>query len=168
MPNHEREEPLRFRHCHSSECNALFTICPCCDRGQRYCGSACRQRARRAQVAAGGRRDQASDAGREAHRQRQSRYRHRSSEPRVTHQGTLPITCPASNGAERLSRCSVCGRTSRWHDPFYPLPQRRFKSRMRGLGQMLKFLRFLMTVNSRFRVMPYGTSFHVVLDFASD
>ncbi|MFN9891806.1 MAG: hypothetical protein ACK58M_01040, partial [Acidobacteriota bacterium] len=39
---------------------------------------------------------------------------------------------------------------------------------MRGLGQMLKSLRFLMTVNSRFRVMPYGTSFHVVLDFASD
>ena len=129
MPNHETEEPLRFRRCHNSECNALFTICPCCDRGQRYCGSACRQRARRAQVAAAGRRYQASDAGREAHRQRQSRYRHRSSEPRVTHQGTLPITCPASNVAERLSRCSVCGRTSRWHDPFYPLPQQRFKPR---------------------------------------
>ena len=54
MPNHETEEPLRFRRCHNAECNALFTICPCCDRGQRYCGSACRQRARRAQVAAPG------------------------------------------------------------------------------------------------------------------
>lgn len=64
-----------------------------------------------------------SDTAREAHRQLQARRLHRSSEPRVTHQGTRPITCPKSNAAERLSRCSVCGSTSRWHDSFYPLPR---------------------------------------------
>ncbi len=66
----------------------------------------------------------------------------------MTHQGTLPITCPASNVAARLSRCSVCGRINRWHDPFYPLyPSEDLNPGMRGLGQMLKNLTFLMTVN---------------------
>ena len=129
MPHHESEEPLRLRRCHNVECNALCTNCPCCGRGQRYCGPACRQRAPRAQVAAAGRRYQAADAGRADHRQRQSRYRRRSSAPRVKHQRFLPTACPASIAAESLSRCSVCGRTSRWHYSFYPLPRRRLKPR---------------------------------------
>jgi hypothetical protein len=41
--------------------------------------------------------------------------------------------------------------SSRWHDPFYPLPKRSLNPGMRSLGQMLELLRFLMTVNSHRR-----------------
>jgi hypothetical protein len=62
------------QRCFDPTCNTLFTICASCDRGQRYCSDACRQRMRRQQLRASGRRYQASAAGRQ------------------NHSGTLPIT----------------------------------------------------------------------------
>src|SRR5580700_9500218 len=38
---------LRLRLCRNSDCRAMFWICTCCDRGQRYCSAACRSHARR-------------------------------------------------------------------------------------------------------------------------
>ena len=127
MAIHESAEGLRFRRCHNSECNAVFAICRCCDRGQRYCSAVCRQRVRRAQVAAAGQRYQASEAGRQAHCRRQLRYRQRSVQPSVTHQGTRSIPWPRDFAGQSLYRCAVCGRFSRWHNPFDPLPRRRFR-----------------------------------------
>ena len=127
MALHESAEALRLRQCHNSTCNVAFAICRCCDRGQRYCSPACRQLVRRVQVAAAGERYQASETGRQAHCRRQRKYRLRSSQSGVTHQGPVSITLPDSLTAQSLYHCSVCGRVSRWHNPFDPLPRRRFK-----------------------------------------
>jgi hypothetical protein len=55
----------------------MFFICSHCDRGQAYCRSDCRQRARRLQLRAANLRHQQSEAGRLDHRDRQRHYRQR-------------------------------------------------------------------------------------------
>jgi hypothetical protein len=71
-----------------ARCGAEVLICSRCDRGQRYCGSACAQPARRESQRAAGRRYQASRAGRFAHARRARRYRQRRRRQEiVTHHG---------------------------------------------------------------------------------
>ncbi len=70
-------EPLRLRYCRWGDCGAAFWICRCCDRGQRYCGDRCRQRARRQQRREANRRRHQSREGRLDHRDRQRAYRQR-------------------------------------------------------------------------------------------
>ena len=69
--------PLRERDCRASGCLLVFYLCRRCDRGQRYCGPACRARARIQQFRAANARHQRSEAGCEDHRERQQRYRQR-------------------------------------------------------------------------------------------
>ena len=57
-------ENLRLRSCFRSSCHVVFTFGLACDRGQRYCSAACRQRMWREQVRAAVRRYQASAQGR--------------------------------------------------------------------------------------------------------
>ena len=123
---------LRLRRCCDPRCGALFTICPSCDRGQRYCSDECRKRTRRDQVAAAGRRYQMGPEGRQAHSRRQSAYRERRNRSVVTHQGSPPIATPEVLRRSCVSKCAVCGREDRWIDPFRPLPgyrRRRPRSR---------------------------------------
>jgi len=42
------EVVLRQRVCHGSQCHGVFWICRRCDRGQRYCSTACQADARKA------------------------------------------------------------------------------------------------------------------------
>lgn len=123
---HTSTEGLRLRRCLDPTCNTMFAICRCCDRGQRYCGDECRQRVRRLQLAAG-RRYQATDAGQQAHCQRQRSYRERSSPASVTHQGPSSVTCPTAPATKDLNQCFICGRVSRWHNPFDSVTLRRFR-----------------------------------------
>lgn len=123
----EHVAALRIRRCFNTECNSMFGICPCCDRGQRYCSDVCRQRVRRAQVAAAGRRYQASEAGKAKHRQRQSEYRERLAAPSVTHQPIVSVTTPKPSGIASLTQCLVCGRINLWHHPFEKPPHRIFR-----------------------------------------
>jgi integrase len=122
-------EGLRVRRCFDPTCNALFTICASCDRGQRYCSAGCRKRVRQQQLRASGRRYQASAAGRHKHSQRQQSYRQRRCRPRVTHQGPGLITTPSQTQPASLSRCAVCDHENRWINPFDGLPRRRQSSR---------------------------------------
>jgi hypothetical protein len=121
----ESVEELRPRHCVNPDCNAVFSVCRRCDRGQRYCSDSCRKRMRRQQVLAAGRRYQASPAGKEAHRHRQCAYRQRQSEAPVTHQGPAPITISRPVSGRSLTQCAVCARSSQWMNPFYLLRPRR-------------------------------------------
>lgn len=66
---------LRQRFCKASQCRVLFFICTHCDRGQRYCSTACRRSSRLDQQRAAGRRHQRSLEGRLDHRDRQRAYR---------------------------------------------------------------------------------------------
>jgi hypothetical protein len=65
------EAVLRARLCVSRACSALFFICSHCDRGQRYCSTACSSDARRRQHRAANQRYQSSPEGRLDHRDRQ-------------------------------------------------------------------------------------------------
>ena len=127
----EPPEALSLRRCCEPGCNALFTICPRCDRGQRYCSDACRKRRRRQQLLAAGRRYQASDGGKQAHRHRQRAYRRRQHPASVTHQGTVSITTSRPPQAPSLSQCLICGQKNRWINPFamYGLPRRKSRRR---------------------------------------
>lgn len=73
-------------------CGQALYICSWCERGQRYCGSVCRQAARRRSVRQAGRRYQQTPEGRRKHAARQAAYRRRQALKRekVTHQGTPP------------------------------------------------------------------------------
>ena len=71
------EEPLRQRFCRGADCGAVFWICRHCDRGHRYCGERCRQKARRQQRRDANQRHQQSREGRLDHRDRQRDYRER-------------------------------------------------------------------------------------------
>ena len=114
----EPAEVLHLRRCFDPACNALFTVCAHCDRGQRYCSGACRKRMRRQQLVAAGRRYQASDAGKQAHRRRQQAYRCRRNPASVTHQGRVSITNSSPLQRPSLNKCLICGRQSRWINPF--------------------------------------------------
>jgi len=136
---HHGEAVLRQRVCSNEGCRSVFWICEHCDRGQRYCSSACRTDARLEQRRRANRRHQHSPEGRLDHRDRQREYRRR----RVTDQGSVAITFPAlcrseetipaavyssgratfeQCGSEQLLvpflRCMVCGRSGRFVDPF--------------------------------------------------
>ena len=146
------EVVLRLRICFGSECRALFFLCSHCDRGQRYCSLACRERARVEQHRRANQRYQESLEGRLDHRDRQRAYRercrHRAPTASVTDQGSLSIIRPASSGCGELPKgsgilvphwpakrpgldtrvwlcCRICGRTGRFIDPFPRLPRRR-------------------------------------------
>lgn len=149
------EAVLRQRVCAREVCRAVFWICEHCDRGQRYCGSACRTEARLKQRRRANRRHQGSPEGRLDHRDRQREYRCRRA--RVTDQGSLAITFPALSGSEGTTtppptaacsrssatlrqsgtgqrplpflRCIVCGRSGRFVDPFSQTPRFRKERR---------------------------------------
>lgn len=127
-----RPEALRLRRCNDPSCNAMFTLCASCDRGQRYCGGACRARMRRQQRAAAVRRYQASPSGKEAHRRRQRAYRTRRQTSRVTHHGPILIMNSDAKDVPSLCRCRICGLESNWINPWLPHPlalRRKPKSR---------------------------------------
>jgi len=115
---HPGEVVLRPRRCR--RCNAVFWICPHCDRGQRYCSSFCRIPARRQQRRGANRRHQQSPEGRADHRDRQREYRHRCREirARVTDHGSASITSPRNihswdtrSASTTVSRASVVAFT---------------------------------------------------------
>ena len=118
---------LRLRSCCDATCRTVFTICADCDRGQRYCSVACRQRMRRQQVRAAGRRYQASPKGKLRHLLRQRTYRRRQSQADVMDQPTRSIANSRAHDPRRLSQCIKCMRHSAWIDPFsdFRAPPRR-------------------------------------------
>jgi len=135
----EFETTLRIRVCGSPMCRATFFVCATCDRGQRYCSHACRDAVRRQQLRAASRRYQQGEPGRNAHRNRQRRYRERQADAGVTHQGPETITSPASQPSPTPHQCTICGRSSRWIDPFPAIPgQRRRRDRQKPVGRSPK------------------------------
>jgi hypothetical protein len=120
----------RLRFCAHEACREAFTICVSCDRGQRYCSPECRSESRCRQRHDANRRYQQSERGRDSHRRCQQRYRERASQPSVTDQGIAPITSTAPPQRPTVCKCAVCGRHSRWIDPFPSVP-RRFRSASR-------------------------------------
>lgn len=79
------ERTARLFNC--ARCQRQRLICRACDRGQRYCGSACAQAARSTARRAAGARYQQSRPGRFTHAARQRRYRARRQ--KVTHRTSL-------------------------------------------------------------------------------
>ena len=89
---------LRQKICGNAKCRAIFTVCINCDRGQRYCGPACRSAVRRQQRLQANRRYQQSESGKQAHRQCQRRYRTCGAEvAATTDQGVSPVVSSPSN-----------------------------------------------------------------------
>jgi len=82
-----------------ARCGKQVTICPACDRGNRYCGRDCAQAVRRQAVAAAGKRYQGTFRGRSHHAARQCRYRAR--QQKVTHQGSAVAAEAASFAASK-------------------------------------------------------------------
>lgn len=139
------EKLFRQRFCQASNCGALLFICSRCDRGQRYCSSACRKQARREQWRAASRRHQQSPQGRLDHRDRQRSYRQREAASTqiptpnpVTHQGSQTESTPAilprfrlqeviNSATHRLLKplsdlglliCQFCEQQGRFVNPF--------------------------------------------------
>jgi len=136
------EVVFRLRVC--CGCNAVFSICRPCDRGQRYCSPECRVPALREQRRRANRRHQCSPEGRLDHRDRQREYRKRCAQKRVTDTPSSALTLPGSISAchprstetairiaytasslryrwlanWRGLRCVVCGRSGRFVNPF--------------------------------------------------
>ena len=120
-------------------CQTVFWICQHCDRGHRYCSPECRDPARRQQLRLANRRHQRSPEGRLDHRDRQCEYRERCAQARVTDQGSptitsgAPLRCGKAKASasvafvpgQRSFGCVICGRTSRFVDPFPSIPRRR-------------------------------------------
>jgi hypothetical protein len=128
---------LRTRYCRA--CGAVFCVCGHCDRGQCYCGQVCRRVARQQQLRMANRRYQRTEAGRRAHRMRQHGYRLRSASACVTDHGSHLIVVPRCANRNSLETCTVCGRYSRWIDPFSPIPLRRSpQRRQRAVGKSSK------------------------------
>ena len=103
-------------------CMAEVLVCPGCDRGQRYCGKACRLQARRATQRIASKKYQDTRAGRINHARRQRRYRDqaRDAAPEiVTHQGSPQVDGrdllqSEPNGTAVVAPQAGCGRTCRW------------------------------------------------------
>jgi len=140
------EKSFRQRFCRAANCRALFFICTHCDRGQRYCSSACRLQTRLAQQRAARRRHQQSPEGRLDHRDRQRAYRRRQA-PALAHpsaSAAKSVTDHGSNTALSFATiaplrvtasarprqrhflaaggrvvCHFCGRTGRLLNPFH-------------------------------------------------
>ena len=70
-----------------AQCHQVVVICRHCDRGQRYCSTACAQAGRRVSLRDAGRRYQQTPLGRRNNAIRQKRYRIRSATT-VTHQSS--------------------------------------------------------------------------------
>ena len=116
----------------------MFFLCSRCDRGQRYCGPACRRQARLRQHREANRRYQQSPEGRLDHRDRQQQYRERRCRARVTDQGSISIISPASlprgQGAVMNAQpparygapqCRICGCALRFINPYPRIPRRK-------------------------------------------
>ena len=85
------DRPVRLFLC--ARCRNQVLLCSHCDRGQRYCGSACSRQARGAAQRGAAQRYQRSRRGRMAHAARTRRWRgrrlaYRGSANSVTHQGS--------------------------------------------------------------------------------
>jgi hypothetical protein len=129
------EDVLRQRFCRWHECNAIFRICRCCDRGQQYCSERCRTKARREQRRAANLRHRKTLEGRLDQRDRQRAYRRRRAALSVMDQGSLeplnagsiippafrlPFFAVASNTQHEpgVPYCIICGRPGRFVNPF--------------------------------------------------
>ena len=117
MPMKNTNQTARLFHC--SHCHQQVSICSHCDRGNRYCGSACRLKARTLNRQSANKIYQCSLKGRLKHANRQSRYRarKRATEKKVTYQGSpvlppndlLPAQ-PDENKSQLIrKRCHFCG-----------------------------------------------------------
>ena len=103
-------------------CAAEVLICPACDRGQRYCGKACREQARRVAQRSASKKYQSTRAGKVNHARRQGRYRERGRQTQreiVTHQGSQEVRADdllqsRLDDMASAARQSVPGRTCRW------------------------------------------------------
>ena len=116
-----------------ARCHTQVVLCSGCDRGHRYCGSACADTSREESQRAAGQRYQASRRGRHCHAARQQRYRQRQRE-KVTHQGSPaaavddslpvepnePLRQPVSIPA-RPDESILCQRCARSCSPFVRL-----------------------------------------------
>ena len=91
------EVVFRLRVCRG--CNAVFSICRRCDRGQRYCSPECRVPALREQRRRANHRHQCSPEGRLDHRDRQREYRKRCAQRRVTDTPSPALMLPGSISA---------------------------------------------------------------------
>ncbi len=69
-------------------CRTQVVICSRCDRGQRYCGSACARNARAISLKRAAKKHQSSRTGRFNNAARQRRFRQRLKQ-KVTHHGSL-------------------------------------------------------------------------------
>lgn len=107
-----------------------FFICESCDRGQLYCGEACRHQARLRKCREYDRKHQRSLDGRRDHADRQRAYRRCQAKKKVTDQGSIRADESGSVGVTgwiraqssrihsmqaKLSgvgfaRCCICGR----------------------------------------------------------
>lgn len=117
---------LRQRQCRERSCGTVFYVCRACDRGQGYCATSCREKARREQRRAANRKHQTSDEGRQDHRDRQRAYRLRLV-CRVTDQGIGEAIVSSTlralsewrvEAAAEQTVCRFCGRGGRLVDPF--------------------------------------------------
>ena len=117
----ERPLVLQERRCANPECGARFWICDRCDRCHRYCGEACRRRARRLSHREANHRYQDAPRGRRTHSLRQRRYRHRRrlAANKVTdHSSPTASACGnvelwpghAVEQIPQTRRCLLCGR----------------------------------------------------------
>lgn len=136
-------ESARLFNC--LRCNAPVVICRRCDRGQRYCLSACRIQARQDSRKRASQKYAKSRKGRLNNAERQKRFRQRQRN-KVTHQGSClvvphvevvkPQQPPKKTVKMRYSlssnRCHLCGRVC---SPFFrrdflhhspSFPQRRY------------------------------------------
>ena len=98
---------LLFRQCfcRAPECRRRFFICSRCDRGQVYCSSGCREKARRQQLHAANLRHQQSEEGRLDHRDRQRAYRQRLA--RSTNTSASEIV--TDHGSKDHLSCEIVG-----------------------------------------------------------
>jgi len=139
---HAAEDVLRQRVCRWHECRSIFWICRSCDRGHQYCSDQCRQKAVLEQRRAANLRHRKTPEGRLDQKDRQKAYRQRQAAFSVMDQGsnevpsTGSILPPAYSpvAAEKSGKqtcetitihdpgvpyCIICGRTSRFVNPFH-------------------------------------------------
>ena len=142
-------EPRAHRLFTCGHCGETVLICSCCDRGQRYCGPACRKQARVEQVRMAGRHYQRTEGGRLQHAARQRAYCKRQGRAAQRPQqapnaaatdlqvrrpvGAQPIQgerrCnPVRPGQPHRLRCVLCGCPCNWVRR-EPRPRSRRKSR---------------------------------------
>ena len=112
-----------------ARCSEQVVLCSRCDRGQRYCGQACSDAARRDHQRAAGRRYQSGSVGRARHAERSRRWRlsqkAQQSEPSVdaiapvTHHGPPELVGDAREPLARAERspASVGVMPAQWHCP---------------------------------------------------